>query len=143
VNPLRLPKRARALTRRALAPLREHGFAAWLDARRASVAALLWLALDRGWVAEAEVHAALDGPCRHERLYALFGRALRALPGWIEATARRHALDPARLPDWEPFVAMMRKAPGWCWRLAASGRIPSTWTGCRRRWRWPSRTPWT
>ena len=106
VNPLRLPKRARALAGGALAPLREHGFAAWLDARRASVAALLLLALDRGWVADAEVHAALDGPCRHERLYGLFGQALRALPGWIETTASRHALDPAQWPDWAPFVAI-------------------------------------
>ena len=106
VNPFCLPKRAHDLTGRALAPLREQGFAAWLDARRSPVAALLLLALDRGGLAEAEVHAALDGPHRHERLYALLGQAWRGLPGWIEAIARRHALDPARWPDWAPFVGI-------------------------------------
>jgi hypothetical protein len=106
VNPFCLPQRARDLTGRALGPLREQGFAAWLDARRAAVAALLRLALDRGDLAEAEVHAALDGPHRHERLYALFCRAWRGLPAWIEAIARRHALDPGQQPDWRPFVEM-------------------------------------
>ena len=106
MNPFCLPQRARDLTGRALGPLREQGFAAWLDARRAAVAALLRLALDRGDLAEAEVHAALDGPHRHERLYALFCRAWRGLPAWIEAIARRHALDPGQQPDWRPFVEM-------------------------------------
>ncbi len=114
VNPFSLPKRAHDLTGRALSPLREQGFAAWLDARRAAVAALLRLALDRGALAEAEVHAALDGPHRHERLYALFCQAWRGLPAWIEAIARRHALDPARWPDWRPFVEME-------WREDATG----------------------
>lgn len=106
MNPYGLPKRARDLTGRALGPLRDQGFAAWLDARRPAVAALLLLALDRGGLAEAEVHAALDGPHRHERLYALFCQAWRGLPAWIEAIAHRHTLDPARLPDWEPFVGI-------------------------------------
>lgn len=128
MNPLRLPKRARDLTGGALAPLREHAFAAWLDAHRGSVAALLLLALDRGWVAEAEVHAAFDGPHPYERRYALFGQALRELPGWIETTARRHALDPARWPDWEPFVAidLREDADGARLVLEACGVWPHT-----------------
>lgn len=122
MNPFWLPKRARELTGRALAPLREQAFAAWLDARRSAVATLLLLALDRGWVAEAEVHAAFDGPHPYERRYALLGQAWRGLPGWIEATARRHALDPARLPDWAPFVGIDLREDGESARLVLDAR---------------------
>lgn len=128
VNPFSLPKRAHDLTGRALGPLCEQGFAAWLDARRSAVAALLWLALDRGDLAEAEVHAALDGPHRHEHLYALFCQAWRGLPAWIEAIARRHTLDPARWPDWVPFVGveLCEDATGGRRVLTACGNWPHT-----------------
>ena len=65
---------------------------------------LLLLALDRDWIAAAAVHAALDDPRPHEALHRLCATAWRVLPEWIEATARRHLLDPAQMPDWAPLV---------------------------------------
>ena len=104
VNPLRLPRRAHTLMARSLAPLRDPAFAAWLNPRRPAVAALLCWGLDQGIVSEADVHAALDHPQRHERLYGLFCTALQALPGVLADVARRHARAPDAMPDWEPFV---------------------------------------
>ena len=123
VNPLRLPKYGRFLHRNAWAPLREQGYAAWHDPRREPVAALLLLALDRGWIAAAAVHAALDDPRPHEALHRLCATAWRVLPEWIEATARRHLLDPAQMPDWAPFVDIDWETTGretrWALRLSA------------------------
>ena len=104
VNPLRLPRRASALVLHSLAPLREQAFAAWLDARRPAVAALLLWGLDQGVLDDADVHAALDSSQRHTRLYGLFCATLDALPGVIETLARRHALPGADWPDWNAWV---------------------------------------
>ena len=104
VNPLRLPRKACALVRHSLAPLREQAFAAWLEPRRSAVAALLLWGLDQGVLDDADVHAALDSPYPHERLYGLFCVTLDALPGVIEALARRHALAEAIWPDWNAWV---------------------------------------
>ena len=123
VNPLRLPKYGRGLFQNALAPLREQGYAAWHDPRREPVAALLLLALDRGWITAAAVHAALDDPTPHEALHRLCATAWRALPEWIDATARRHLLDPAQMPDWAPFVDIEWETAGpeeTCWVLRLS-----------------------
>ena len=123
VNPLRLPKYGRCLYRDAWAPLREQGYAAWHAPRREPVAALLLLALDRGWIAATAVHAALDDPRPHEALHRLCATAWRVLPEWIEATARRHLLDPAQMPDWAPFVDIDWETTGretrWALRLSA------------------------
>jgi len=104
VNPLRWPRRASALVRHSLAPLREQAFATWLDARRSAVAALLLWGLDQGVLDDADVHAALDRPHPHERLYELFCATLDALPDVIEALACRHALAEAVWPDWNAWV---------------------------------------
>jgi hypothetical protein len=64
---------------------------------------LLW-GLDQGVLDDADVHAALDSPQRHERLYTLFCATLDALPPVIETTARRHALAGAAWPDGNAWV---------------------------------------
>ena len=123
VNPLRLPRRASALVRHSLAPLREQAFAAWLDARRPAVAALLLWGLDQGVLDDADVHVTLDSPQRHERLYALFCATLDALPGVIESTARRAALTGAAWPDWNAWVEidLVEDAEGTWLQLTARG----------------------
>ena len=104
VNPLRLPRRARALVQQSLAPLREQAFAAWVNPHRSTVAALLLWGLDQGVLDDAAVQAALDSPQRHERLYALFCATLDALPSAVETLARRYALPGANGPDWNAWV---------------------------------------
>jgi len=106
VNPLRLPRRARDLTVLAWARLREGAYHAWLHPRRRCVAALLRLAVEGGWLTEAALDAAFDSPTPNAALYRLLGEALSGLPVWIEATARRCVLDPARMPDWAPFATL-------------------------------------
>jgi len=106
VNPLRLPRRARGLTGRACAPLRERAYDAWLQPRRRSVAALLRLAVAGGWLLDAALDAALDDPAPNTALYRLLDEALSGLPIWMEGTARRSVLDATRMPNWAPFATL-------------------------------------
>ena len=94
VNPLRLPQHANAVIETALAPAREQGYRLWCETRRESIATLLLIALDQGWITAAAVQAAFAGPIPHEALYKLAGTAWQTLPGWLETLAQRHALHP-------------------------------------------------
>ena len=95
------------MTGRAGADLDERACRTWLDARRGGVAAVLRLALEGGWLADAALAAAFDGPRPNAALYGLFEEALAGLPGRVEALARRGALDPGRMPGWTPFATLL------------------------------------
>lgn len=112
VDPFRLPRVARDLTARACADLDERACRVWLDGRRGGVAAVLRLAVDGGWIADAALAAAFDGPRPNAALYGLFKDALAGVPAWVEALARRHALDPERMPDWRPFAGLSLEEDG-------------------------------
>ena len=94
VNPLRLPQHANAVIQTALAPACEQGYRLWCETRRESMATLLLIAVDQGWITPAAVQAAFAGPTPHEALYKLARAAWQTLPSWIETVVQRHTLHP-------------------------------------------------
>ena len=88
-------------------------------AGRGLAAAGLGSGLDRGGGRSRRARC----PTPHEALHRLCATAWRGLPEWIEATARRHLLDPAQMPDWAPFVDIDWETTGretrWALRLSA------------------------
>ena len=112
VNPIYLPKHASVAFQAALAPAREQGYAAWCETRRESIATLLLIAVDQGWITAAAVQAAFAGPTPHEALYTLARAAWQALPKWLETLAQRHTLNPSDVTQKPCFAELDWQADG-------------------------------